>query len=135
MDELDPDAEKVRPDPGSEETVKHWFADQGGGTLQLPDGWFGRPWDNFHQLTWVALRPQRLIVEIDEQLMLTFAGAVKATTGVDDPGDEGGSPVAWLNFEGFSQLVFDRRDYGAEAWHAQVYAEGRVRFVHMLLPG
>jgi hypothetical protein len=118
------------PDPKAAKTVKRWFGRNGGGTLQLPDGWFGRPWDNVHMLTWVALRPERLLVEVDEQLMLTFGGAVKVTEGVDDPG--GASPVAWLNFEGYSQFVFDRMDYGGDTWHAQAGHGDRVRFVRML---
>jgi hypothetical protein len=95
--------------------------------LELPDGWFGgQRMDNYHQLTFAADRPGRLIVELDEHLLLTFSGDVHARRNRTDPGDELGTNE--LILERFSQLVLDQRKYGSDEWDAKIYRAGAVRF-------
>src|SRR6266511_1086840 len=115
-------------DAAAEDTVKRWFADHEFGHLQLPDGWFGKPWDNQHALTFVVSRPERLLIEIDEQLLLVLDGPVTARTSVDPP-DSAGWAVSAVTLENFAQCVFDRRGYGGDDWHAKVYDHGSVRFL------
>lgn len=56
--------------------LKRWFAQSGGASLERPNGWFGRPFDNLHQLTRVRSTPDELQVELDGQHMLTVRGPI-----------------------------------------------------------
>ncbi len=104
--------------PGDlERVVEGWFARHGGGGLVLPDGWFGRPHDNVHQLTFVASRPAWLIIELDERLLLT----------IHDPGPVLDSDD--LVIAGFSTCSFDWIEYGSERRHSSRYQAGEVRVV------
>lgn len=87
--------------------VRSWFSHNSGSGLVLPDGWFGRPYDNFHSLT-----------ETDGQLSLTFYGPID----VCDTGNE-------LVISGYSRLEFDWREYGSLARHSDIYDGGEVRLV------
>ena len=55
-------------------TVQQWFKDEWGGSLLLPDGWYGRPYDNQHALTSVEESGTTLIIVLDRKLMLRFDG-------------------------------------------------------------
>ena len=99
-------------------TLDEWFAQTGGGGLVLPDGWFGRPHDNIHRLTFAAVRPCWLIVELDSRLLLTFRD-------VKDVLRENGELVV----RGFSSLVLDRKEYGSERGHVRHYPGGTVKLV------
>jgi hypothetical protein len=76
-------------------TISRWFQEERGGSPELPDGWFGRPMDNVHQLTFIVQRPRKLIMELDEQLYLIFTelGSIR----IDGPE---------IVFSEFQQLVF-----------------------------
>ncbi len=56
------------------ETVQTWFNDEGGGSLLLPDGWYGRPYDNQHALTSIEESGETLTVVLDQKLTLCFEG-------------------------------------------------------------
>jgi hypothetical protein len=97
--------------------------------LRLPDDWFGgRPMENQHALTFIAERPARLIIELDERILLTFTGehlsVQEVTTDVLDPA---GTPA--IEFASFDQLVVDARLYGSPETEASIYTEGRVLLV------
>jgi hypothetical protein len=97
--------------------------------LHLPDRWYGgRPMENQHELTLVQERPARLIVELDERILLTFTGealSVRAvTTDVLDPA---GTPAVAV--EDFRQLVVDARLYGSDEVRAEVFRGGTTLFV------
>ncbi len=98
--------------------IDAWFSRTGGGGLILPNGWYGKPNDNIHQLTFSEVRPRWIIVELDEHLLLSFRGS----TMVQDRGPE-------LAIFGFSSLVFDRTDYGADTGDVSTFADGEVRLV------
>jgi hypothetical protein len=101
-------------------TIMRWFREEKGGSLEFPDRWFGRPMGNIHELTWIAERPQNLIMELDGQQYLIFTGlgAIK-TRGAE------------LVFSGFGQLVFDWQGYGDLTPHVLRYRYGQARFVSM----
>jgi hypothetical protein len=109
--------------PDANEIVA-WFARQKGAGVVLPDGWFGRPYDNMHELTFLELRPHKLIIELDNQLLLTLTepGRVTAADGE-------------LLLDGFAQCVFDWQEYGSLRPHATVYESGAVRFVSLTIGG
>jgi hypothetical protein len=100
------------------ETISEWFRAAGGGGLVLPDGWFGRPHDNQHALTYLVARPHKVLLELDDQLLLTFTDLAKVRV-----------EEAELILTGFTQCVFDWQEYGTRVPHARVYQTGIVRFV------
>ncbi len=97
--------------------------------LYLPDGWYGgRPMDNQHELTLALDRPARLLVELDEHVLLTFTGesmtVERTTTHVLD-----GAGTPAVRVAGFAQLVVDARRYGSSKVRATIYTDGEVVFV------
>lgn len=96
--------------------------------LCLPDGWFGgRAMDSYHELTFVAERPKRLLVELDEHLMFAFSGPVRVRRTTTDLAMSLRTPS--LVIEGFSQCVFDWVEYGNDSPHVSVFHDGRVCLV------
>lgn len=98
--------------------IESWFRATGGGSLVLPDGWFGRPYDNIHRLTFLAIRPLWLILELDERLLLT----VREPATVQQRDGE-------LVISGFASCVLDRKEYGGERGYVKSYAGGEVKLV------
>jgi hypothetical protein len=102
---------------GALEQITKWFANVRHAGLILPNGWFGRPHDNQHQLTWAHARRYKLLLELDEQLLLVL------TTP--------GPPI--INAEGitmgFDQLVFDWQGYGDLQPHVDVFSAGQLQLV------
>ena len=84
-------------------TVQRWFKDEWGGSLLLPDGWYGRPYDNRHSLTSTEETGEELTVILDRKLTLCFEGlkSVEARKGE-------------LVFGPFNKLRFDWETYGTE---------------------
>jgi len=97
--------------------VNEWFAAVGYAGLVLPSGWFGRPYDNWHELTWACARSTKLLVELDGQLLL-----VLTEPGV--PQVEGPDLVLPC-----AQLVFDWQGYGDLIPHAESFGAGSLRLV------
>ncbi|UJA21144.1 hypothetical protein HJD18_13590 [Thermoleophilia bacterium SCSIO 60948] len=87
--------------------------------LKLPTGWFGRPYDNLHELTLVEPRRHRLLIELDHRLLLSFAGRpLVAAEGKE------------ASITAFDQLVFDWSEYGEPTPHCKVFSEGgEVRLI------
>lgn len=89
--------------------------------LVLPDGVFGgRVGEaSFNVVTYVEQRPHRLILELEEKLMLTFTElrSIEAREGE-------------LIFSGFEQLIMDFQAWGAKSpcW-GTVFNTGEARFV------
>lgn len=98
--------------------IELWFRITKGGSLMLPDGWFGRPFDNIHRLTFVAARPLWLIIELDERLLLTLREP-STVLGSDEE----------LVIAGFSACVLDRKEYEGDRGYAKLYSGGEIRFV------
>ncbi|MEZ5175165.1 MAG: hypothetical protein R2823_03055 [Acidimicrobiia bacterium] len=86
--------------------------------MELPTGWFGRPRDNMHRLTWSTVRDHKVFVEFDGQVHLLLADAevIEDTT-----------PVLALRC---SQLVVDWREFGTNRRHAEVHDKGGVVRFH-----
>jgi len=99
--------------------VRDWFAQGRRIGLELPSGWFGRPYDNQHELTFSVARPHKLILELDSRLCLVFTDVARACVEADA-----------LVLSGFKQLVFDWQEFGNdERCHLTVYKLGTARFV------
>lgn len=101
-----------------EKIIQSWFDDKGGGSLITPEGWFGRPYDNFHQLTFLLIRPNKVIVELDEQLYLIFSDL--QSVYIKDSN---------LFFENFSQCTFDWQEYENLKPHNSIFKSGTIKIV------
>jgi hypothetical protein len=111
-----------------ENTITEFFERAKGADLLLPDGWFGgRPMENRHRLTFVVERPKRLLIELDDQVLLSFSGPVKVEETRTNYALADGTPT--LLIEGFTQLVIDFLEYVSETPHVSSYSEGRVYLV------
>lgn len=112
------------------QTIEGFFQRGPAVDLYLPNGWYGgRPMENQHELTMLIERPSRLIVEIDERILLTFTGSELTVEAVfTDLLDSRGTPSVRVG--GFRQLVVDARLYGrSDDASAVVFREGDVCFV------
>lgn len=99
-------------------TVHEFFSTVGYAGLILPSGWFGRPYDNLLQLTRSEASDESVIVELDNQLVLTFAGVLQVIST-----DRG------LRLSGFSALAWDWTEFGSSAAHHEEFASGEVELV------
>ena len=98
--------------------VRQFFTTVGYSGLILPSGWFGRPYDNLLQLTRSEAREQSLILELDGQLVLTFAGEPRAT-----------STERGLLLSGFNALAWDWTEFGSAVPHHEKFLSGEVELV------
>jgi hypothetical protein len=100
------------------EMITGWFTRVQTASLELPNGWFGRPYDNFHQLTWTGATEHKLLLELDSQLLLILT----------DPGDVD-LHLAELRITGCAQVVLDWQEYGNMTPHSDNHGPGTVRLV------
>jgi len=84
------------------DTISDWFDREFGGSLQLPGGWYGRPFDNQHSLTEVSEARDEITLVLDEVITLRFQGL----TAADVQGRD-------LVLGPFHRLSFTARPYGA----------------------
>jgi hypothetical protein len=54
------------------DAVVAFFAEHGGASLRLPSGWFGRPYDNQHQLTEARSHGEAVVIRLDHRQVLTL---------------------------------------------------------------
>lgn len=57
--------------------IKKWFEEFLGGSLVLPDGWHGRPYDNQHMLTSIIESDSKLEIVLDDVIKLQFENLKK----------------------------------------------------------
>lgn len=100
-------------DPDVEQIIRDFFASDRAILMQRPGGWFGRPYDSQHELTFIAMRPHKLILELDGQAYLIFTEAKMVER-------RGGRLIV----EEFDQLVLDRQGYVDMTAHVCVYDRG-----------
>lgn len=99
-------------------TIRYWFSIAEAAGLVLPDGWFGRPYDNQLNLTCVEERPSRLLLELDDDLLLVFERPL--AVAIDD---------SVLELSHFTQFIFAWQEFGTATPHYRVFHSGRVRLV------
>lgn len=98
--------------------VRRFFEEHRPG-LKLPDGWFGRPFDNQHQLSDVTVRDDGLEILLDDRLRLVLHGPVQ----VQQSGKN-------LVLAGFDHAEWERQEYGSSGRvHRREYSSGTVEFV------
>lgn len=105
-----------------EQIIRDWFDKEWDGSLILPDGWFGRPYDNQHALTLCEESEEKLSLGLDDHLHLTFYG-------LSDVALEGRDLVIGP----FMLLSFEARPYGGGVVKNKEYNGGAVKLV--IAPG
>lgn len=55
--------------------MRDWFHQHEGVGLELPDGWFGRPYDNVHQITNISLSKGELHITFDDRIKIAGRGS------------------------------------------------------------
>lgn len=130
-----PDFEKIRaeffrkleqilvPKPGvqmpSTHIIQQWFQVEWGGSLVLPDGWYGRPYDNQHEATSVVESGNSLTLILDEKLILRFEGLRSVVVKNRE-----------LVFGPFDSLWFQWSAYGScEDGGTMEYQAGEVKII------
>lgn len=99
--------------------IYDWFKQETGGSLILPDGWYGRPYDNLHMLTSLDEAGTVVIIVLDRKLTLKFEGLSK----IEACGEE-------LVFGPFEKLHFDWETYDINPERgSKEYFAGYVRIV------
>lgn len=98
--------------------IEEWTETNQSFGIELPDGWFGRPYDNQHKITWAEERPNKIIIELDQQLFLIFTKPVTISKSGKN-----------LIFSDFKQLTFDRQGYDDMTAHSKSYKTGAVTLV------
>ena len=86
--------------------------------IELPNGWFGRPYDNIHSLTYCIERDHKIIIEVDKQLYLIFTKPITIS-----------SNESTLILSEWKQFVFDRQGYGEMTAHCDVFQSGIVKLI------
>lgn len=55
------------------EKLREWFAKNSAVHIKLPDGWFGRPYDNLYCVDSICEENDRVIIRnIDDSMVITF---------------------------------------------------------------
>jgi hypothetical protein len=101
------------------ETLHRWLATVFGPSLFLPWGWYGRPYDNAHELTASLISPGQVALHFDHSLLVVATGYTSIE--VDSPSGRPGGPVAaeyWttLTVEGITLLTFISSDSELARW-------------------
>lgn len=101
-----------------EQAIRQWFDKEGGGSLLLPDGWFGRPHDNVHSLTSIDEAKDVLIIVLDQgRITLQFERPKMVRVDNHD-----------LIFSEFDKFCFEWKGIGTRGG-TKNYHEGEVRLV------
>ena len=97
------------------DAVSAFFAKHEVASLRLPSGWFGRPHDNWHQLTGATTEDENLLLRLDDKQVLTLL-----TEGLSS--DHRVLRVA------IREGRWDWTEYGGTQEHTEVLEAGNVEF-------
>jgi hypothetical protein len=98
--------------------VDAFFGRWNGASLKLPDGWFGRAYDNVHELTSASVSGETLTIELDDRHILSLVRPQSAS--VED---------STLRITGFERAHWSWAEYGSDIRHDEDYDGGAVEFV------
>jgi len=102
------------------EIIDKWKNENSTFGLILPTGWFGRPYDNHHSITWFEDRKYKLLIEIDEQLLIIITKSNQFEIVVNNND---------LIIRNFYRLTFDRLGYGDLIAQTDFYDKGELKLV------
>jgi hypothetical protein len=95
--------------------IEAWFGAHDRGGLELPSGWFGRPYDNFMRLSWIRSTGPDLVLRLDDLHELTLRSPAR----VDSKPDR-------LTVTGFVQGEWVWREYVSGRPRAEPLQTGAV---------
>lgn len=99
--------------------IRNWCEQERGGSLLLPDGWYGQPYDNQHRLTSIDESDGMLTLVLDQKLTLCLQGLTVVEAGDGE-----------LVFGPFGRLGFRHEPYGSEeTYGAKEYPPGEVKIL------
>lgn len=98
--------------------IDSFFANWGGASLKLPSGWFGRPYDSFHELTSLSVVDGSLVIVLDERQKLTLHHPREARVA---------ESVLFVN--GFDLVEWSWYAYDTGAEHHERFTDGAIEFV------
>lgn len=99
-------------------TVHEFFKAAGSAGLVLPNGWFGRPYDNQLRLTHSEADRQSLVLVLDGHLVLTLVGPLRVYQSGDG-----------LRLTGFTWARWDTTTDGGTVASPQEFASGEIAFI------
>ena len=99
------------------QTVQNWLRKTPVVSLELPDGWFGRPGDDIRGLTYLGWVSGWLLIKLDQEDLLVLREPISAKSSARE---------LIINF---SSCFFDWKYSEKETWQLDTYSLGRVRFV------
>lgn len=97
--------------------VVTWFSGVRGASLKLPNGWFGRPYDNLHQLTGARVSGDALVLVLDERQELSISSPESLRL----------EPKS-LSFVGAKRIVWRWDEYGSNESHVESFVGGELEF-------
>ena len=95
--------------------VSAFFAEHEVASLRLPTGWFGRPYDNWHELTGATAEDENVLVRLDDKQVLTL----RADTV---------SPLGRVLRVAILGGRWHWTEYGGDRKHTEVLGPGDVEF-------
>jgi hypothetical protein len=95
--------------------VKAFFDEHEVASLRLPSGWFGRPYDNWHDLTESGAEGGALLIRLDDSQVLTIEADSVSSEGLVLRIHVRGGRWRWT-------------DYGGDAEHEETLGPGLVEF-------
>lgn len=99
------------------ELVREWFGAHRTASLILPDGWFGRPYDNQHVVTLAAGSNGHLVIELDDEIVLIASAAGLTAETLDHE----------CRISGPGSLVMTPNGYGSTG--SRTFSQVLIRFV------
>src|SRR5699024_5247068 len=99
------------------EQIRSFFDEHPSAGLILPDGWFGRPYDNLLFFTEVEIFEGQLSIKFAQGEVLELTGDLRIDRSEDS-----------LVIQGFSALVWSWKFYGSDRTERKVFSNGKVEF-------
>jgi hypothetical protein len=111
-----------------ERDIRNFFDKYRVADLLLPDGWFGgRPMEAHFRLTFVSARPKRLVLELDDHILLSISGPLAIQEVSLGETEDAGTPA--LRLSAFSQAVLDYVEFGGDKPSFATYGSGTIHLV------
>ena len=102
------------------EKIKEWFDKNKTFGLKTPEGWYGRPYDNHHNLSGLFNSNNRIIIETDELNLFVITQSSELMISIEEND---------LVINNFKTLVWDLLTYIDLKSEIKIFKDGELRFV------
>lgn len=86
--------------------------------LVLPDGWFGRPYDNWLQYSWIDTNGDELRIQFAQDEIAILTGGIEVEVIENS-----------LMVRGFLAAEWHWKAYGTNFWKKRHYSDGQLDFL------